>query len=65
LESPDGEEIVIVGGIGGALLSSDAVKTRIGDQEAAVVIPKSVFLEACNAILGGKPSEVFDAQDCL
>ncbi len=53
MESPDGEEIVVVGGIGGALLSTETVKTRIGDQEAAVVIPKSVFLQACAAILRG------------
>jgi hypothetical protein len=51
LESPDGEEVVIVGGIASALLASASVQERVGTEEAAVVIPKSLLLEACNVML--------------
>jgi len=53
MESSDGEEVVIVGGATGALLASSSVRARVGTGEAAVVIPKSLFLEACNLMLSG------------
>jgi len=40
MESPDGEEVVVVGGASGALLPRAAVQTNVGAGEAAVVIPK-------------------------
>jgi hypothetical protein len=56
-------EVAIVGVTGGA--ASDAVKTRIGDKEAAVVIPKRLFLEACHVMLYGNISNSSRAQDRL
>jgi hypothetical protein len=49
--SADGEEVVIVGSVASALLASASVKDRVGAEEAAVVIPKSLFLEAYDAML--------------
>jgi len=40
MESPDGEEVVIIGGASGVLLPRAAVQTKVGAGEAAVVIPK-------------------------
>ena len=40
MESPDGEEVVIVGGIASALLASASVQERVGSEEAAVVNPE-------------------------
>lgn len=51
MESADGENIVIVGSAVSALLSSASVKQRVGEGEAAVAIPKSLLLEAFNAML--------------
>ena len=51
MESADGEEVVIVGGIASAILASATVQERVGSKEAAVVIPKSLFLEACDVML--------------
>ena len=51
MESPDGEEVVSVGGIASALLASASVQERVGFEEAAVVIPKRLFLEACDVML--------------
>jgi hypothetical protein len=45
--SADGGEVVIVGSVASALLASASVKERVGAEEAAVVIPKSLLLEAC------------------
>ena len=65
MESPDGEEVMIVGVTGGALLESHAIKTRVGDKEAAMVIPKRLFLEAGNVMLYGNISNSSRAQDRL
>ncbi len=51
IESPDGEEVVIVGDIASAILASASVQQRVGPEEAAVVIPKGLFLEACDVML--------------
>ncbi|MEM7775853.1 MAG: hypothetical protein AAF732_09610 [Pseudomonadota bacterium] len=46
MESADGQSVVVVGKIGDPSVSSDEVKRHIGDGEAAVIIPKSLLLEA-------------------
>ena len=48
--SADCEEVVIVGSVASALLASASVKNRVGAEEAAVVIPRSLFLEAYDAM---------------
>ncbi len=50
---PDGEDLVIVGSLASALLASASVQERVGAGEAAVVIPKSLLLEACDVMLYG------------
>ncbi len=51
LESSDSDEVVIVGSVANALLASASVLERVGTAETAVVIPKSLLLDACNVIL--------------
>lgn len=50
IEAADGENIVVVGKTGDPALSADAVKKYVGDGEAAVVIPKSLLLEALKTV---------------
>ncbi len=50
-ESPNGEEVVIVGSVASKLLASTSVQEKISSEEAAVVIPKSLLVEACNVTL--------------
>lgn len=50
MESRDSEEIVIVGDAANALLAAQDVKKKIGEGEAAVVIPKSLLIEALKAL---------------
>jgi hypothetical protein len=45
-----GDSIVIVGSAADALLSASAVREKTGEGEAAVVIPKSLLLEALRTI---------------
>lgn len=49
--SPDGQELVIVGSVASALLANSSVQKRLGAGEAAVVIPKSLLLEAYDVML--------------
>ena len=46
MESASGDDVVIVGLTQSDLLSHAAVTGKIGEGEAAVVIPKSLLLEA-------------------
>ncbi len=50
LESPDGQEVVIVGSVASALLSNASVQKRIGADEVAIVIPKSLIIEALDVM---------------
>lgn len=45
-ESADGENLVIVGALDAMTASVDAIREKTGAGEAAVVIPKSLLLEA-------------------
>jgi hypothetical protein len=45
-----GDSVVIVGSAADSLLDAAAVKARTGDGEAAVVIPKSLLLEALRSL---------------
>lgn len=49
MEAP-GDEVVIVGLTQSDLLSHAAVTAKVGDGEAAVVIPKSLLLEALKSL---------------
>ncbi len=51
LESPGSDEIVIIGSLASSLLTIAKVQEKVGTAEAAVVIPKSLLLEACSVIL--------------
>lgn len=44
-----GDDIVVVGSAASALLKAAAVREKVGVDEAAVVIPKSLLLEAMKA----------------
>jgi precorrin isomerase len=44
-----GDDIVVVGSAASALLEAAAVREKVGVDEAAVVIPKSLLLEAMKA----------------
>ena len=46
MESADGKSIVVVGEIDSSLLENKSVSDKVGKGETAVVIPKSVLLEA-------------------
>lgn len=50
LESESSEELVIVGKVDDTVMHSAAVRTRTGDGEFAVVIPKSLLIEAAKAL---------------
>lgn len=50
LESADGESIVIVGELQEPVLENEAVQAKIGENETAVVIPKSILLEAMKSM---------------
>ncbi|MGO9486184.1 MAG: hypothetical protein ACLPX9_16640 [Rhodomicrobium sp.] len=50
LECRDSGEIIIVGDALNALLASPAVKRKIGEGEAAVVIPRAVLIEALKSL---------------
>lgn len=50
MESADGYSIVIVGTARDPALALDSVRARIGEGEAAVMIPKELLLEALKAI---------------
>ena len=44
------DSIVIVGSVANTLLSAAAVREKTGDGEAAVVIPKSLLMEALRSL---------------
>lgn len=48
--SENGTDIVIVGNSAHALLSSQTVTGKVGENEAAVVIPRDLLLEAAGAL---------------
>jgi hypothetical protein len=50
MENADSGEIVIVGGALNELLASPDVKKRIGEGEAAVVIPRAILIEALKSL---------------
>lgn len=50
MESQDSQEIVIVGDGLNRLLASPDVRSKIGDGEAAVVIPRALLLEALKSL---------------
>lgn len=50
LECSDSDEIVIVGDALNALLAFPDVKSKIGEGEAAVVIPRAILIEALKAL---------------
>jgi hypothetical protein len=50
-ESDDKENLVIVGSIGTEILNSPIVRQHVGEGEIAVVIPKSLLLEASKALV--------------
>jgi hypothetical protein len=50
LESEDGESLVIVGTVDEIASAAGAVREKTGTGEAAVVIPKSLLLEAAKLL---------------
>jgi hypothetical protein len=50
IESQNSDEIIIVGDAVSALLASPIVTAKIGQSEAAVVIPKDLLLEAMRVL---------------
>jgi hypothetical protein len=50
LASDNGDDIVIVGNAASALLASPAVTGKVGQGEAAVVIPRDLLLEALKSL---------------
>ncbi|MEM7620039.1 MAG: hypothetical protein AAF228_06190 [Pseudomonadota bacterium] len=50
LESSDGENIVVVGELNNSILGNEVVSQKIGENETAVVIPRSILLEAMKSI---------------
>ncbi len=44
------QSIVVVGSVANSLINAAAVREKTGDGEAAVVIPKSLLLEALQAL---------------
>jgi hypothetical protein len=50
LESEDGENLVIVGTVDEITAGASAVREKTGAGEAAVVIPKSLLLEAARRL---------------
>ena len=51
LESENSDDLVIVGKLDAEVLNSSAVLKHTGKGEIAVVIPKSLLLEAARALL--------------
>jgi len=49
LESSDPDELVIVGRLDRGVLLSKTVKKHVGENEVAVVIPKSLLIEAAKS----------------
>lgn len=52
LETENSDELVVVGKLDDLVTRSAAVQTHTGDGEIAVVIPKSLLIEAAKALLG-------------
>jgi hypothetical protein len=52
LEGENSDELVIVGKLDSVVLKNASVAEHTGDGEMAVVIPKSLLLEAAKALLG-------------
>lgn len=50
MESGTGEDIVIVGNAASALLRAQSVTAKVGEGEAAIVIPRGLLLEAVEAL---------------
>jgi hypothetical protein len=50
MASANGEEIIIVGDAASGLLTSPTVTRKVGRDEAAVVIPRDLFLEAIKTL---------------
>ena len=50
LEGENGEELVVIGKLDARVLETKAVKKHLGEDEIAVVIPKSLLLEAAKTI---------------
>ncbi|MFZ0572091.1 MAG: hypothetical protein WCD20_09145 [Rhodomicrobium sp.] len=50
MESQESQEIVIVGDALNGLLASPDVKRKIGEGEAAVVIPRALLIEALKSL---------------
>ena len=51
LETEKGDELVIVGKLKAAVLENATVQKHLGDDEIAIVIPKSLLLEAAKEFL--------------
>jgi hypothetical protein len=51
LESGNSEELVIVGKLDALVLNSPDVQKHTGDGEIAVVIPKSLLMQAAKALI--------------
>ena len=51
LESRNSEELVIVGKLDAFVLNSPDVQKHTGDGEIAVVIPKSLLMQAARALI--------------
>jgi hypothetical protein len=49
MEAPN-DSIVIIGSTANVLVGNAAVKKKIGNDEAAVVIPKSLLIEALRSL---------------
>ncbi len=45
-----GDSIVVVGSIANSIINAAAVREKTGDGEAAVVIPKSLLIEALRSL---------------
>ena len=50
LEADNGEDLVIVGKLDEIVARASVVKQHVGDGEIAVVIPKSLLLEAAKSL---------------
>ncbi|NJM34855.1 MAG: hypothetical protein HC850_09255 [Rhodomicrobium sp.] len=50
LETGDADALVVVGQLKGQALDNDAVARYVGEGEIAVLIPKSLLLEAAKAL---------------
>jgi hypothetical protein len=50
LEADNGEDLVIVGKLDDFVAKASAVRQHVGDGEIAVVIPKSLLLEAAKSL---------------